>query len=398
MPAKLTDLQLIYGAAGAREYFEHLAAQLVKGECPRADKVRTHQGDDGVDVYVGELTDPTGIRVFQCKFFPQKLGKTQKDQIRDSFDRCRRSTEFKVREWVLCVPIDLSLDEKKWFEDWRARQGHTGIAIDDPWGATKLESLLYQDKNKGLREQFFREGGDGREKALQDYLTWMGSLMQRGVLRDSPPRGDARTDATAMTSTTLSRLDGQRKGILVAFLAKSALINSNGRIINLKGADLSGADLQNTDLRPPWPGPMAGAATARFGISLRGANLQNANLRGTRLSYADLREATLVSADLRESRLCCARLRNADLSDAKLDGANLGEADLQSADLRGATLRCVNLGSTNLTGVRFADADLRGANFRASNLMQVQVESAKGDMMVQLPSGLARPVSWTKGT
>ncbi len=157
MAVKLIDLQLIYGVAGAREKFEDLASQLVTGEQPRADKVRIVQGDGGIDVHVGELTDPFGIDVFQCKFFPQRLGDIQKGQIRESFKTCRDSTDFRTKRWTLCLPVDLSVDEKSWFEHWRSKQAASGIVIEDVWGATKLEGLLYQAKNRGLRESFFKE-------------------------------------------------------------------------------------------------------------------------------------------------------------------------------------------------------------------------------------------------
>lgn len=157
MSVKLIDLQLIYGVAGAREKFEDLASQLVEGEQPDVDKVRIVQGDGGIDVYSGDITDPAGIDIFQCKFFPQGLDDSQKEQIRKSYRTCRDSTQFKVRRWTLCLPVDLSIEEKKWFEDWRGKQTGSTIVIEDPWGALKLEGLLYQEKNRGLKEAFFKE-------------------------------------------------------------------------------------------------------------------------------------------------------------------------------------------------------------------------------------------------
>lgn len=157
MSVKLIDLQLIYGVAGAREKLEDLASQLVEREQPDVDKVRMVQGDSGIDVYSGDLTDPAGIDVFQCKFFPQGLDEVQKEQIRKSYRTCRDSTQFKVRRWTLCLPVDLSLEENKWFDDWRRKQAASGIVIEDPWGALKLEGLLYQEKNRGLKEAFFKE-------------------------------------------------------------------------------------------------------------------------------------------------------------------------------------------------------------------------------------------------
>src|SRR5262245_9600702 len=114
MAAKIIDLQLIYGLAGAREKFEELCVQLVKSELPNADKVRVQRGDKGIDVHVGELTATDGIEVYQCKFFPDGLDNSQKSQIRDSFTVCR--TNFKLKRWTLCLPLDLSVEEKTWFE------------------------------------------------------------------------------------------------------------------------------------------------------------------------------------------------------------------------------------------------------------------------------------------
>ncbi len=143
--------------AGARDKFEDLASQLVKGEQPDAGKVRIKQGDSGIDVHVGELSSTEGIDVYQCKFFPQGLGESQKDQIRKSFRECKDSTFFKAKTWTLCLPVDLSIDEKRWFEDWKTKQANAGIVIREPWGAMKLEGLLYQEKNRGLKEAFFKE-------------------------------------------------------------------------------------------------------------------------------------------------------------------------------------------------------------------------------------------------
>jgi hypothetical protein len=157
MSVKLIDLQLIYGVAGAREKFEDLASQLVEGEQPDVDKVRIVQGDGGIDVYSGDIADPTGIDIFQCKFFPQGLDDSQKEQIRKSYRTCRDSTQFKARRWTLCLPVDLSIEEKKWFEEWRSKQASSSIVLEDPWGALKLEGLLYQEKNRGLKEAFFKE-------------------------------------------------------------------------------------------------------------------------------------------------------------------------------------------------------------------------------------------------
>jgi hypothetical protein len=157
MSVRLIDLQLIYGLAGAREQFENLAFDLIHAEEPRAQKVRVSQGDGGIDAHVNDLGDPGGVHVYQCKFFPRGLDEAQKEQIRESFRRCRDSTAFRLRRWTVCLPIDLSVPERQWFETWREGQAASGVVIDDPWGASVLEGLLRQDKNKGLRDAYFKE-------------------------------------------------------------------------------------------------------------------------------------------------------------------------------------------------------------------------------------------------
>jgi hypothetical protein len=195
MAVKLIDLQLIYGVAGAREQFDELVSKLVKNEQPEADKVRVEQGDGGIDVYVGELNDPSGIEVYQCKFFPQGLGESQKDQIRKSFQRCRDSDKFTVKRWTLCLPIDLSVDERKWFEDWRSKQASSGIVIADPWGATKLEGLLYQQKNRGSLEAYFRQEHLAQINELHAMLQRLVPDIADRLRQDAAEREQARHSA-----------------------------------------------------------------------------------------------------------------------------------------------------------------------------------------------------------
>ncbi len=111
MAVKLIDLQLIYGVAGAREHFDDLASQLVKGELDGAKKIQVKRGDGGIDVYHGELTDPNGIDIYQCKFFPQGLGRSQKAQIEKSFCTCANSGKFHTKSWTLCLPVNLGIEE-----------------------------------------------------------------------------------------------------------------------------------------------------------------------------------------------------------------------------------------------------------------------------------------------
>lgn len=156
MEVKLTHLQQIYGVPGAREKFEELTAHLIRSERPDAERIRIFRGDGGIDVHEGALSNPAGVDVYQMKFFPDGLDDSQKAQIRDSFHRAAENKDFRMKTWTLCLPIDMSIPEKKWFDEWKATQQQTGIEIR-LWSALHLEGLLYSEKNRHLREVFFSQ-------------------------------------------------------------------------------------------------------------------------------------------------------------------------------------------------------------------------------------------------
>jgi hypothetical protein len=156
MSVRIADLQLIYGVAGAREKFEELCDQLIRGEHPPAASVRSDPGDGGIDTYVGDWSNPTGIDVYQAKFFPTGLGDAQKGNIRRSFRRASDNSAFRMKTWTLCLPCDLSADETGWFWEWVRGVQRPGLDMR-LWTASTLEGLLYKAENGGLKEAFFRQ-------------------------------------------------------------------------------------------------------------------------------------------------------------------------------------------------------------------------------------------------
>lgn len=134
MAVRLIDLQLLYGVAGAREQFENLCAQLIRSQSSTATGIRVHRGDGGIDVYEGKFTGEEGIHVFQVKYFPNGLGKSQRNEVKESFTRCRTNTQFTTRKWTLCLPVDLSVEETEWFSHW-AQESEAAYGINiDCWG------------------------------------------------------------------------------------------------------------------------------------------------------------------------------------------------------------------------------------------------------------------------
>ena len=123
-------------------------------------------------------------------------------------------------------------------------------------------------------------------------------------LRQSKEGDEVSTLARALTLTSLSQLDGRRKGTLIQFLSEARLIQGtqgmaglgSGQpgwaqrrpIIGLTSADLSDIDLSDADLNYV----ILGEANLS-GANLRGADLSNAILFNTDLTDADLSDATV---------------------------------------------------------------------------------------------------------
>lgn len=69
-----------HGDAGAREIFEKICTQLLQAQFgDEAHNIQASQGDEGIDIVVGDFAKP--IENYQCKYFIDGLGVSQKDQI-----------------------------------------------------------------------------------------------------------------------------------------------------------------------------------------------------------------------------------------------------------------------------------------------------------------------------
>lgn len=117
------QLALIHNEAGARLAFESACLQTLsaKFENENVHGVRLHKGDGGIDIYVGFLgVEP--IDVYQCKFFINGIGDSQKNQIRNSYQTASSNERFELRNWYICLPVDLKIDEARWFDGWCSDQ------------------------------------------------------------------------------------------------------------------------------------------------------------------------------------------------------------------------------------------------------------------------------------
>lgn len=147
---------------GSREYFEKFTLSYLKIKYKYRKtlikKFRKNPGDWGIDVLCGELDNENFI--WQCKFFPDKVGESQKAQIRRSYRRAiekSREKHFRIVKWILCIPIDFGADEYQWWSKWKKeKQERDEISI----GCIQLQDFQEDCKNaefSSLFHYYFRD-------------------------------------------------------------------------------------------------------------------------------------------------------------------------------------------------------------------------------------------------
>ncbi|MED4682011.1 restriction endonuclease [Bacillus nitratireducens] len=124
---------------GARSKFEDICYEIYSEKFPDAavHKVEVTQGDGGVDIFIDE---PSGqYTIIQCKYFLGRLDDGRRNNIRESFKTAVRNN--KMDNWILCVPMNFSHEEQKWWRTWKGKQKDTGVKIK-LHDESKLISLL----------------------------------------------------------------------------------------------------------------------------------------------------------------------------------------------------------------------------------------------------------------
>jgi len=137
---------------GARTKFEEVCYQVYKSTFPSdvVKRVRVNRGDGGVDVYISHSNGD--YTIIQCKFFRKEIGKSQKEQIRDSFDSAIENHGKELTKWVLCVPILLSDKEHNWWLKWKKEKEQklsVNIELHDE------DSLMDLVKANDLYDEYF---------------------------------------------------------------------------------------------------------------------------------------------------------------------------------------------------------------------------------------------------
>lgn len=123
---------------GPEHCFDHVAALILRETIPEARKVRVHQGDEGVDTFTGKWGEGGELDVYQIKYFTAKWSDSQKQQIRDSYNRAKENINYRLNNWFLVVPTNLTAQDYRWLDGWRKEQLHQIEIID---GAELNEKL-----------------------------------------------------------------------------------------------------------------------------------------------------------------------------------------------------------------------------------------------------------------
>jgi hypothetical protein len=119
-----------------------------------------------------------------------------------------------------------------------------GLAFVLNEAQTQREQRLEDDRAKRQRAA----SADGaREDTLRAYLTQMSALMLDRRLLRSKPRSDVQAVARTATLTTIRRLDGEHRALVVKFLHEARLLKHRARV-DLSGANLGRAKLRDASL------------------------------------------------------------------------------------------------------------------------------------------------------
>lgn len=129
--------------------FEKFCFQLLKEKHPELEPkhVDGKSGDEGLDVFAGELFGRPAI--WQCKSFPNGVGKSQKAQIKKSLRTALKN--FSPAFWILCLSVDMDVKARRWFE--KLKQSYESrVRISDLSSSEIVNEVIHR---RSLRNHFF---------------------------------------------------------------------------------------------------------------------------------------------------------------------------------------------------------------------------------------------------
>jgi len=128
--------------------FEELCAQLVKQESHESWHVEGAGGDEGIDIFAGEIDKAARVQkgltlhVWQVKFFRDGVKHKQREKAERSLERVVQM--HKPQFWTLCIPVNLDVDAWRWFDSLRVK--YPDITLDI-WQADEIVCRMRQDES-----------------------------------------------------------------------------------------------------------------------------------------------------------------------------------------------------------------------------------------------------------
>ncbi|MCK4406191.1 MAG: hypothetical protein KAV44_00805 [Bacteroidales bacterium] len=178
------DFKSLYSNfAGARMAFENACESLIRFRNPTKNvkSVRIKHGDGGIDIFMGNY-GIAPIDVFQCKYFLDNIGQSQKTQINQSFKKAIRSTKYQLKSWTLCISKEFDIDEHDWFYKWKSKKENEFSLNVDFIKLMSGNELIDLMKNAGIYNQVFKIDDSLKIAEIHDFTKESSSTI--GQLKD----------------------------------------------------------------------------------------------------------------------------------------------------------------------------------------------------------------------
>lgn len=164
------EFQNIYSVAGARDKFEDLCEQILKVQYPNlaVNKVEASGGDGGLDIVIGDLLPDNPITCYQCKWFVDNLGDSQKKQIRDSFKTAIEKN--KIKKWILAIPKNFTKADLKWWATFKNKRASEELEIDLITG-NELITQLKKPEYANIYNEYWKKNDSLNIQAIKDIVS-----------------------------------------------------------------------------------------------------------------------------------------------------------------------------------------------------------------------------------
>jgi hypothetical protein len=153
-----------------RVRFAQLVIDLVGLKHPTVRDIRANPGDWGIDGFVGSLDDGDAVLVWQSKFFIGGVGKTQQQEIRESFESCISAAAkegYRVSTWTLCVPESMDGPTAKWWDKWKKGKEADHDLVIELWEPAQFRQICRAPEAHAISEEYFGAGGTAAARELE---------------------------------------------------------------------------------------------------------------------------------------------------------------------------------------------------------------------------------------